>query len=87
MENQVAVPRKLWEHPDPKSTLMYEFMQDINRKSGQRLEVRDIAFVHCPCPIFCHSERHGCRTEDRHWMMMLGTQSHCLAQFSSGELK
>lgn len=39
MENQVAVPRKLWEHPDPKSTLMYEFMQDINRKSGQRLEV------------------------------------------------
>lgn len=39
MENQAAVPRKLWEHPDPKSTLMYEFMQDINRKSGQRLEV------------------------------------------------
>lgn len=38
MENQVAVPRKLWEHPDPKSTLMYEFMQAINRKSGQRLE-------------------------------------------------
>ncbi|KKY31718.1 putative acetoacetateligase [Diaporthe ampelina] len=38
MENQVAVPRKLWEHPDPKSTLMYEFMQDINRKSGQSLK-------------------------------------------------
>lgn len=39
MENLVAVPRKLWEHPDPKSTLMYEFMQDINRKSGQSLKV------------------------------------------------
>lgn len=48
MENQVAVPRKLWEHPEPKSTLMYEFMQDINRKSGQRLEVRDIAFFDRP---------------------------------------
>lgn len=59
MENQVAVPRKLWEHPDPKSTLMYEFMQAINRKSGQRLEVRDIAFFDRPCLILCHSDCYG----------------------------
>ncbi|KAI3401025.1 hypothetical protein diail_730 [Diaporthe ilicicola] len=38
MENQVAVPRKLWEHPDPKSTLMWEFMQDLNREKKQSLD-------------------------------------------------
>ncbi|KAI0866078.1 acetoacetate-CoA ligase [Xylaria cubensis] len=27
-----AVPRKLWEHPDPKSTQLWEFMQIINQK-------------------------------------------------------
>lgn len=53
MENPAAIPRKLWEHPDPKSTLMWEFMQDINRKSGQRLEVRDIAVTCCPCSVLC----------------------------------
>ncbi|KAI1754520.1 acetoacetate-CoA ligase [Xylaria castorea] len=26
------IPRKLWEHPDPKSTQLWEFMQLINRK-------------------------------------------------------
>ncbi|KAI1180847.1 acetoacetate-CoA ligase [Nemania sp. FL0916] len=27
-----AVPRKLWEHPNPKSTQMWEFMQLVNKK-------------------------------------------------------
>lgn len=49
MESQVTVPRKLWEHPDPKGTLMYEFMQDINQKSGQKLEVGDVSVTHYTC--------------------------------------
>lgn len=40
MANNVAVPRKLWEHPDPKSTLMYKFMEEVNAKSGRNLKVR-----------------------------------------------
>ncbi|KAI0550838.1 hypothetical protein F4679DRAFT_194883 [Xylaria curta] len=28
----IAIPRKLWEHPDPKSTQLWEFMQLINQK-------------------------------------------------------
>ncbi|KAJ3574006.1 hypothetical protein NPX13_g4506 [Xylaria arbuscula] len=27
-----AIPRKLWEHPNPKSTQLWEFMQSINQK-------------------------------------------------------
>ncbi|KUI52680.1 Acetoacetyl-CoA synthetase [Cytospora mali] len=38
MDNQVAVPRKLWEHPDPKSTLMYKFIEEINAKTGRNLK-------------------------------------------------
>ncbi|ROW02723.1 hypothetical protein VSDG_01915 [Cytospora chrysosperma] len=38
MDSQVAVPRKLWEHPDPKSTSMYKFMEEINAKSGRNLK-------------------------------------------------
>ncbi|GAB1314251.1 hypothetical protein MFIFM68171_04461 [Madurella fahalii] len=34
----VPVPRKLWEHPNPESTLMYQFMQDINGKHGLNLK-------------------------------------------------
>lgn len=33
-----TVPRKLWEHPDPKSTAMYKFMQQVNRKHGLNLK-------------------------------------------------
>lgn len=40
MESQALVPRKLWEHPDPKSTLMWKFMQEINKKSNRDLQVR-----------------------------------------------
>ncbi|GJN75426.1 hypothetical protein PLICBS_009525 [Purpureocillium lilacinum] len=33
-----ATPRKLWEHPNPKSTSMWRFMQDANRKHGLSLK-------------------------------------------------
>jgi acetoacetyl-CoA synthetase len=32
-----AVPRKLWEHPDPKSTAMWRFMEAANERYGLRL--------------------------------------------------
>ncbi|KAH6611565.1 acetoacetyl- synthase [Trichoderma cornu-damae] len=32
------MPRKLWEHPDRKSTVMWRFMQDANRKFGMDLQ-------------------------------------------------
>ncbi|CAF3486207.1 unnamed protein product [Fusarium graminearum] len=32
------VPRKVWEHPDPKSTAMWAFMQDANRIHGLNLK-------------------------------------------------
>ncbi|KHO00292.1 acetoacetyl-CoA synthase [Metarhizium album ARSEF 1941] len=31
-------PRKLWEHPDPKSTAMWAFMQDANAKYGLNMQ-------------------------------------------------
>ncbi|KAK3308731.1 uncharacterized protein B0T15DRAFT_411467 [Chaetomium strumarium] len=37
-QQTVSVPRKLWQHPDPESTLMYRFMQDTNRKYGVQLK-------------------------------------------------
>jgi len=33
------LPRKLWEHPDPKSTEMYKFMQEVNQKYKLDLKV------------------------------------------------
>lgn len=38
----LSVPRKLWEHPDPKSTEMYKFMQLINTSQKLKLNVHDI---------------------------------------------
>ena len=32
------VPRKLWEHPNPKSTEMYRFMLEVNKKHDLQLE-------------------------------------------------
>ena len=37
-----TMPRKLWEHPDPKSTAMWKFMQDVNRLHGLHLEVKSL---------------------------------------------
>ncbi|KAH9998567.1 acetoacetyl-coenzyme A synthetase [Xylariaceae sp. FL0662B] len=34
----VSVPRKLWEHPNPESTQMYEFLQHINKKHPTNLK-------------------------------------------------
>ncbi|ROW09063.1 hypothetical protein VMCG_02879 [Cytospora schulzeri] len=50
MENQVAIPRKLWEHPDPKSTLMYKFLEEVNAKTGRNLktfrQLHDYSLTH-----------------------------------------
>ena len=40
MATAVSTPRKLWEHPDPKSTAMWKFMQDANAKRGLHMQVR-----------------------------------------------
>ena len=37
----VAAPRKLWEHPDPESTHMWRFMQQVNQKHGLQLRTFD----------------------------------------------
>ncbi|KAL2179040.1 uncharacterized protein P884DRAFT_219966 [Thermothelomyces heterothallicus CBS 202.75] len=37
-QEAASVPRKLWEHPDPKSTPMYRFMQEINGKENLQLK-------------------------------------------------
>ncbi|TVY13355.1 Acetoacetyl-CoA synthetase [Lachnellula arida] len=34
----LSVPRKLWEHPNPQSTLMYKFMKSINKSQNLPLE-------------------------------------------------
>lgn len=39
-DSVMKLPRKLWEHPDPKSTDMYKFMQEVNKKHGLNLQVR-----------------------------------------------
>jgi hypothetical protein len=36
------MPRKLWEHPDRKSTIMWRFMQDANKKLNLNLQVSKI---------------------------------------------
>lgn len=33
------MPRKLWEHPDPKSTVMWRFMQEANKKFNLNMQV------------------------------------------------
>lgn len=34
-----TIPKKLWEHPNPKETEMYKFMQEVNRKKNLNLQV------------------------------------------------
>lgn len=43
-QSQAPIPRKLWEHPDPKSTLMWRFVQEINEKNNQNLQVSSTGF-------------------------------------------
>ncbi|KAF2202628.1 acetoacetyl-CoA synthase [Delitschia confertaspora ATCC 74209] len=39
----MPIPRKLWQHPDPKSTNMWRFMQKVNAKRGMDLKTfRDL---------------------------------------------
>ncbi|KAK3714792.1 hypothetical protein LTR37_007527 [Vermiconidia calcicola] len=41
MSNEHPIPRKLWEHPNPRSTLAWKFMQTANRKHGLNLQSWD----------------------------------------------
>ncbi|KAK6219987.1 acetoacetate-CoA ligase [Colletotrichum tabaci] len=36
--NTTTIPRKLWEHPDPKSTEMYRFLQSVNSTFNLQLK-------------------------------------------------
>ncbi|KAF2125424.1 acetoacetate-CoA ligase [Dothidotthia symphoricarpi CBS 119687] len=38
MAPAIATPRKLWQHPNPKSTEMWKFMQTSNRKRGLNMQ-------------------------------------------------
>ncbi|KAJ4349308.1 hypothetical protein N0V95_004676 [Ascochyta clinopodiicola] len=38
MASVTASPRKLWQHPDPKSTAMWKFMQSANGKRGLNMQ-------------------------------------------------
>jgi acetoacetyl-CoA synthetase len=39
--NGSETPAKLWEHPNPRSTEMYKFLQTISQKFGKRFESYD----------------------------------------------
>jgi len=43
---EMPVPRKLWEHPNPDSTNMAEFMRTANRKRGLSLKVKTSPFAY-----------------------------------------
>ncbi|KAI0470829.1 hypothetical protein GGR56DRAFT_115749 [Xylariaceae sp. FL0804] len=45
-----AIPRKLWEHPDPKSTQIYEFMTRLNQKYGLNMKVQYLPPIQCSHP-------------------------------------
>ena len=45
------MPRKLWEHPDPKNTEMYRFMQEVNKKHGLQLKVSELQGEGCIGPF------------------------------------
>jgi len=37
-----SIPRKLWEHPDPESTRMGHFRQQLEKSTGQKFSVSDL---------------------------------------------
>lgn len=57
---QALVPRKLWEHPDPKSTLMWRFMQEVNEKSSRDLKVSSTSCIFTSSSVGRH---HICQAE------------------------
>lgn len=38
-DQQYPVPRKLWEHPNPKSTTMWKFWKSLEKAYGVQLQV------------------------------------------------
>jgi hypothetical protein len=44
MADPRVVPRKLWEHPNPKETAMWKFMEKVNQKRDLSLQVSLVTF-------------------------------------------
>lgn len=38
------MPKKLWEHPNPDSTCMAQFIRDVNRRKGMQLKASSIPY-------------------------------------------
>jgi acetoacetyl-CoA synthetase len=38
-DQEHPIPRKLWEHPDPKSTTMWKFWKSLEKTYGETFEV------------------------------------------------
>lgn len=47
----IEIPRKLWVHPNPKSTAMYRLMQEINQKHSLNLNARLAPILSSPTSI------------------------------------
>ena len=58
-----STPRKFWEHPDPKNTAMWAFMQAANAKFGQRMD--DFASLH----------KWGCENRNDFWTFAFERQN------------
>lgn len=60
-----TLPRKLWEHPNPKETNMWRFMQKVNEKRGLKMNVSwcvlyhriEISKLDCWVPCSCLSKK------------------------------
>jgi acetoacetyl-CoA synthetase len=46
MADPVPIPRKLWQHPDPTSTQMYQFKQYLSRKTSQSFPDYDALYTY-----------------------------------------
>lgn len=54
MATDLVMPKKLWEHPDPKSTQMWWFMKEVERRRSVKLEVSPILFFFLTMNAFCN---------------------------------
>lgn len=47
-----TMPRKLWEHPNPKETEMWQFMQNCNSRFGLSMQVSPLTNIRMPTSFF-----------------------------------
>ncbi|KAF7559004.1 hypothetical protein G7046_g5163 [Stylonectria norvegica] len=59
------LPRKLWEHPNPKSTAMWQFMQDANAQHNLHLQTFDDLYA---WSVSHRSAFYGLLWETQHWI-------------------